>query len=50
MPFDLIHKVECKEATPLASIFGQRVAVNSIHSQGDRESGSGARSDCAFCG
>lgn len=33
LPFDLIHQVECKEATPLASIFGQRVAVNSIHSQ-----------------
>lgn len=32
-PFDLIHRVDCKAETALASIFGQRVAVNSIHSQ-----------------
>lgn len=32
-PFDLIHQVECKTETPLASILGQTVSVNSIHSQ-----------------
>ncbi|MDG3118736.1 gamma-glutamyl-gamma-aminobutyrate hydrolase family protein [Streptococcus suis] len=41
LPFDLIHQVECKEATSLASIFGQRVAVNSIHSQAIENLGQG---------